>query len=211
MNLKNKKHAILVSLLILSLIAAAVAGIWILAQDEPTTKAQDKNTQQQKPAFVFDKTKAPGWWSGGNNWPDIKDFTSGHVTKDDISVASISVGQGEYGKPGNCFVDYYYWDKNVDPTQALIAMEERSIKGMTNVQLTPRGVHPLKIDTPEGTKEYQLHQYEFTGAGSSTFAKGAQFGYIPLTKGHIEIRSYCNTADQLPNTATPLTAVSLKK
>lgn len=211
MNLKNKKRAFLASLLIVGLIATAVAGIWILAQDEPTTKAQDKNTQQQKPAFVFDKTKAPGWWSGGNNWPDIKDYEGNQMTKEDLPVADLSASQGEPNKPSDCSVSYFYWDKIVDPAQALVAMEERSIKGTTNVQLIPRGVHPLKIDTPEGTKEYQLHKYEFTGAGSSTFAKGAQFGYIPLTKGHIEIRSYCNTADQLPDTVTPLTAVSLKE
>lgn len=216
MNVKKEKRqnkkiaAILIALGVF--VIAGIASVIVFRMMMPQTFLKEAAVNHpQGPVFMFHDTAAPGWWSGGNISDSIDNYTGDQITKDDISVASMSVSQGKRNEPGNCFVSYYFWEKNIKPAEALVAMERRSIEGETNVSLSPLGQHKLKIDTYEGQKEYTLHQYEFTGSGSANRAKGAQFGYVSLNDGYIEMRSYCNKADQLKDTLIVLPAVSLEK
>jgi hypothetical protein len=173
---QNKKFSVaLVTVGIFILVGAATV---VTLQTIPGLLVKDTVVASpQKPTFVFHDKNAPGWWSGGNNHPDIKDFTGDQVSADDLPVASISIGQGEYGGWKDCFVGYSFSDEKVDIDEARVAMEKRSVEGEENVFLTPLDKRQITINTYEGAKEYTLHQYEFTGSGSAQRAKGVQFGY----------------------------------
>lgn len=213
MNLKDKKLrknkiSVLVVTVGLLVVASVTGGVLFYGKNKALADTKASNTD--KPTFMFDETKAPGWWSGGNNWPDIKDYTGGQVTETDLPVASISVGQGESGSMGDCFVDYYLQKQTLSDVAAAVSeMEKRSVDGGDNITLSPLGVQAIKIETLDGVKTYQLHQYEVTGAGNTKRAKGVQFGYMPLKSGRIEVRSYCNEADQLDETLPAIKAVRL--
>ena len=65
------------------------------------------------------------------------------------------------------------------------------------------------MNTPEGDKEYQLHQYD-TNNKDDTYKKGTALGFISLSNGHIEVRSTCWQASQLDDTLPVLRAIRLE-
>ena len=206
MALLNKKRTLIGSVIALLILGCfVIVALW---NTKRQTEAVDSVTSG--PMFHFDKSKAPGWWSDGNVVQNASDFTGGQVTKDNLASSLITINQGERGKSSDCFVTYYYWDKPVDPSVALAKMEKQSVGESSSVVLVPLRTQMATIDTNVGKKELQIHQYEFTGSGSATRAKGVQFGYISLDKGHIEMRGYCNKADQLIDTVSALQSIVFK-
>jgi hypothetical protein len=208
---KKYKHSKKIIVGILSLVIISVAGIGIALTITDNRNSNKTAEVSDKPSFHYDSAKSPGWYSGGNRWPNLDDYEGGQVTEDDLEVASISVSKGEQGKPSDCFVNYFYWDKPIDdPVIALQKMKAFTIGESKTLTLEDSATHVVSIDTPDGTKEFQLHQYTLAGQGSEQLAKGAQFGYIPVSKGYIEIRGYCNESSQLAATLPAVQSVSLK-
>ena len=67
------------------------------------------------------------------------------------------------------------------------------------------------MDTPEGSKNYKLHYYDYGGKSSDLTKHGNAIGYVSLTRGHIEVRSICTETSQLDETLPILQAVRLEK
>lgn len=206
MIVSKHKKVFVITLVILLAFASILTVVLTQSSNRPL---QNTGAANNKPSFHFDSLRATGWSSSGNIRQDFRDYTGGQVTKDDLATAQISISQGAPNKPANCFIDYYYWEKAVNPAIALAEMKQRSVEGDADVMLNSLGIQTLTISTPDGIKELELNQYEFTGPGSKTRAKGVQFGYLPLSNGYIEVRSYCNTTEQLTDALPALRAVSL--
>ena len=199
----KRKILVIASIAILLIVTTVVAlYFW-------QTQQADGAPVANKPSFAFDHSKAPGWWSAGNNWPDIKDFTGDQVTATDLPVADIAVHHGTETKPdSSCFVMAFYQKGSVDLASELKKRETGMQSAGENPKLlTQVGTSMLSINTPEGAKEYTLYKYNLDMPQTQ---KGNAFGFIPLTSGYIEVRSVCPTAEQLAITLPALTAVALK-
>lgn len=161
-----------------------------------------------KPRFVFDQSSAPGWWSAGNNWPNIQDFTGDQVTEADLPVADINAHKGTKDKPEGCFVMAFYKNESVNITETLKKREaDMTAGGKDPSILTQVSIEKQFMRTPEGIKNYELYQYDLN---KSQIQRGNEFGFIPLRDGHIEVRGVCATADQLPQTLVGLSAIKLE-
>jgi len=160
---------------------------------------------QPKTAFTFRAEKAPEWWAGKNNYPKEDETVSYQGSTEDLPAVALTVAQGTEAVPKNCFVNYFYWQKSVNPAAALEDMKARTTEG--------GGLSLREIDTHELTMNnvpYTLHQYEITGEDNDNVASGVEFAYIPYGDGYIEARGYCETVGQLPVTLPAFDAVELK-
>lgn len=203
--LNKRAAAVALGVVALVFVAVIIVGFYLTKH-----QGEQAGSHTDKAVFRFNESVAPGWWSDGSIEQSVDDFTDDQVTKDNLAASLITVNRGDRGKSADCFATYYYWNKPVDPGAALQEMVRRSTEGDDSVKLILLRSHTIRIDTSSGTREVQMHQYEFTGAGSKTRAKGAQFGYANLENGHIEIRGYCNEANQLEGTLAGLRSVSLR-
>jgi hypothetical protein len=202
----SKKLIISISALVV-IGAIGVGVMFIITNNRELVKTAEVS---DKPAFHYDRATSPGWYGGVNNWPNMDDYTGDQIAKDDLPVVSTTVSQGESGKPSDCFVNYFYWDKQIDPVVALEEMKKFTVGAGDALYLETITTHTISMDTPEGVKEFQLHQYNLAGSGSDQVAKGAEFGFVPLSKGYIDIRGYCNQSSQLSTTLPAILSVSLK-
>lgn len=160
-----------------------------------------------KPFFSFDEAKSPGWWSGGNNWQDIHDYTGDQITEAELPIADISVLQGTRQTPGNCFVTAFYQKGVVDIATALKEREDEMISAdEDSSSLKQVGTVQQTILTPDGIKEYTVYQYDMD---VPDVQRGNEFGFIPLDDGYVEVRGVCLTADLLPQTIPTLSAIKL--
>lgn len=200
---KNKKVTVATSLLVLIGLAAGSFLFW------PNTKQDVASAEPiSKPFFSFDKDRANDWWTHGNNWPDIKEYTGNQITDDDLPVADIVVFRGKQGEFGDkCFVTAMY---NKGPVDTTAAVQKRKVALSDNQNglpvVTSTGASTLKMQTPEGSKEYTMHRFN---VDAPNIQQGNEFGFIPLTEGHIEVRGVCPTADMLSETDAVLTAITL--
>lgn len=202
------------------------------------TKTEIEN--RGKPKFIFATAKFPDWATTGNNWVNPKDITDyGGSPKDDLPIADISVQQCKTGsrcsdlvekcRPWHddkntnckalsqgtmnspCFVMAFYNNKIIDSEQAVTAYldHQKSFDNFTTVK--EAGSRTLTMDTPEGSKNYKLHYYDYGGKSSDLTKHGNAIGYVSLTRGHIEVRSICTETSQLDETLPILQAVRLEK
>lgn len=185
------------------IIIVSIVTVFITFADHPKVATPPDD----KPAFSFDQSKAPEWWSGGNNWPNIDDFTGGQVTEADLPIADINVLKGTKDKPGECFVTAFYQKGSLNVETMLKKRESEMIMGEANPSVLKQiAAVQQKIETPEGPKIYTLYQYNLD---KTNIQKGNEFGFIPLTNNYIEVRGICPSADQLPTTVTALAAIRL--
>lgn len=105
---------------------------------------------------------------------------------------------------------YGYYAGPIDVTAALKAVTAYSVDKTSDLGIKPLGEKTVIMNTSEGPKEFQVHQYEFTGEDSRSMAKGVQFAYVPLKDGYIQIKGYCETADELVGSELALSAVGFK-
>jgi len=197
--------ALILSLSALILALAAAFGAWWIT----SRNHGDAPTSKPSVVFTFDNAKAPGWTSTGNLSPRTASQTTDPTTGEDLPIASIIVHQGDMKKPSACFISYAYYDKSIDSLQALKEAETRATSGSNSLSLKKLRTHALSVPTPEGTKDYQLTQYETTGSYSEKLMRGIELGFVSLADGHIKIDGHCNTAKQLHDTIAPLNAISL--
>jgi len=201
------KKLIAAFVIVLSAGIVTFGGFYVADAVQPQEKA---GTQVERPSFTFDAAIAPDWFSGANYWPDANEYTGNQVTEADLPVVSMTVNLGTATKPGPCFITYSYKNGPIDVAAEIKNIEIFSVNKSEGLILSKLGEKSVTMKTSEGSKDYQINQYEFAGPGSSSMAKGAQFAYIPLKDGHVEIRGYCETAEQLADTMPALLAVGFK-
>lgn len=161
-------------------------------------------------SFSFDGTKAPGWWSGTDNWPSVQQQGGDQATIKNPTIVQMSVAQGSPTKPGACFVMYFYKKGSINIGNTLNDMKASVTKGDAGLVLDESNAITLTINTFEGTKRLQLHQYSLSGSPGNTTTRGIEFGLAQLGDGYIEIRGYCEIAAQIDDTLPALNSVSLK-
>lgn len=198
-----KKPIIFIVVGVVVVAGMVVAGVLIWqSQTTPTDQASTK------PSFAFNSAKAPGWWSGGNNWPDINDFTGDQVTAAELPVADIMITKGSQEKPGNCFVMAFYQNGAINIPETLEKRRSGMVPADKSSDILTQVAAPLRtMLTPEGTKEFQYYQYDLD---LPQVQRGNAFGFIPLSNGYVEVRGICSVADELPTTHEALTALSLQ-
>lgn len=234
----NKKIRIVVASLSLVLLAGVVVGV--IFQDKIKSVASDVSTSienQGKPRFAFDTAKFPDWATAGNAYTDPNDITDdGQGSKDDLPISGIIVNQCENGsscsnlvkqcepyadsKPSckklaqstmntHCFVSAFYNERKVEPEQEVAKYIEHN-KSFGTMVIQEAGVKTLTMNTPDGSKEYTLHYYDYQNKSGETIKHGNAIGYISLTNGHIDIRSVCSETNQLNETLPILSAIRLE-
>lgn len=239
-NKKIKSRKVSSVLIIAGLILAVSAVAGFLFRDTLQMTIADTQAaiqNQGKPRFVFDTAAFPDWASSGNVWVNPADITDyGGGAKEDLPTADISMQQCTTGSncsklvekcrprkgEGNeckqlakytldtpCFVSVYYIEKNIDPSKA-IADELKQWTTLSDQTPIEVGIQTLTMQTPEGNQTYQFHQYD-TNSKDASYKRGIALGFVPLEKGHIEVRGDCWQASQLDNTLPILRAVSLTK
>jgi len=237
---RGKKRRPTTVLIIVSALALLALTAGFISQDTLKTVATDVKSSienQGKPKFVFDTEKFPDWATVGNVYTNPDDITDDFQgSKDDLPLAGMNVNQCERGsncvkliercepwsedKPAckklaqstmntNCFVSVFYNERKVDPEQEVVKFIDNvnSFGGMTIQEV---GTKTLTMLTPEGRKEYTLHNYKYKNQGSDTIKQGNAIGYISLSNGHIDIRSICTEASQVDETISVLSAIRLE-
>lgn len=224
---KNKKISTIFIAIGLLLVVSATLGF--MFQDKIKAAVTDvvaSVENSNKPKFAFDGTKLPDWASSGNTYQDSDPITT-------ISVAQCTEGSNcsslvekcrvqvdksnqscqkleQYTAKG-CDVHAYYSSGSINPDTAVKDQLKEWSSYSDGFSLTPTevGVKTLTMNTPEGDKEYQLHQYD-TNNKDDTYKKGTALGFISLSNGHIEVRSTCWQASQLDDTLPVLRAMRLE-
>lgn len=157
--------------------------------------ANTKNNYQ----FIFDNTKAHGWWAAANFRPTMDDYTGDQMKEEDLNVVGRTIFQGanEQDTSGNCFVMFSYFDQQIDVAQKLKEKEKSITFNDASLSLNKVSVETLEMSTPEGIKPYQLHNYDIVGNNGSDFMRGTGVGYVTLSDGYLFINSVCKEASQL--------------
>lgn len=219
-SVKQKHHKYL--LVILAVILVGVGGIaYKMHKKSETSDSKPSQQTIAKPQFVFDNQELPNWWTAGNRSPSIDQITEGpEMSEQDLPIADMSIhhckdsqscsNAGMDVAEDNCFVMLFAGNGSIDPVKAV----ERKMKenqSFGDMIIEEVGVKTLSINTPEGQKSYQLHQYQYTNKGHGATLKGNALGYVSLDKTHIQIQSVCAEANQLDGTLPVLEAVTLRQ
>ncbi|HPG37598.1 MAG TPA: hypothetical protein PK865_02270 [Candidatus Saccharibacteria bacterium] len=157
---------------------------WLLWYKNDFYKPVAHKAGAAKLAPIFKFNGAPGWRQGPTNYN---------------SMALFSDNQ-------NCFVSVQRKSGALS-VQDELSKVKNSFAGSDRT-ITEAGQQTLTLQTSAGKKSYVL--YRFAGndsSGATTFMNGIELGFVPLTKGFIEISGHCNTAAQLPETGPALQAV----
>lgn len=210
--MKTKKILKLKIIILIAVLAVLVSGS-VVVYTLVTRSASSDNAAVNTTSFIFDESKAPGWFAGANIDGAV---TNAAAAPTSIKLATTTrfIAQGTAEKPtGDCFIQYSYWANNSkDLNQALneaTALSSTNTAGSFTLQ--PTGSAGYAMTTPAGNTSFQLHQYEAVGPDVAQMSTGEQFAYLKAGTGYIEIRGYCKTADQLSVTLPVLSAVSFKE
>jgi len=157
---------------------------WLLWYKNDFYKPVAHKAGNAKLAPIFKFNGAPGWRQGPTNYNSMALFSDNH----------------------NCFVSVQRKSGALS-VQDELSKVKNSIAGSDRT-ITEAGQQTLTLQTSAGKKSYVL--YQFAGndsSGATTFMNGIELGFVPLTKGFIEISGHCNTAAQLGETVLVLRAV----
>lgn len=221
-NTKNKKLSMMLIFAGVVLFAVIVAGF--VFRDEIKTIATNVTTSienRDKPKFVLGSTQFSDWASSGNTYQD--------GSQDDAAIVTMSMQQCASGshcsnlveecrsnhqcekldqlsRAGHCMVHFYYFDRPINPDEAIADF----IKTNAGFKVDTREIaaKTLSMNTPEGDKTYQLHQYD-SGNTSGNYKSGISLGYISLESSHIEVLGICNASSQLDEVLPVLNVVRL--
>lgn len=200
---RNKK---LVTLLIFTPIIVAVTTILLLLNTLQTQFAPEA----PKPLFTFNESSAPGWWAA-ENWHGSNDGSNVEQGEDKSLITGRNYFSGTREQPGTCFVMYFYKEGTVDAGSAIQDITDKSADKEAGESMQKLGTHNYTLQTFNGVKNFELHQYELVGGEANQKASGIEVAYVPLNEGYVEIRGHCEKADQLNQTLPLFEAVSLKK
>lgn len=169
------------------LIVAVTAFVTIIGKHDTTEAASSpKTASTQSAESQFSFTGAPGWRQGPTNKTSMALFQDGH----------------------DCFTSIQHKTGTVDVAAEREKKQANDTKqGITS---TPIGSLVVTLQSSEGQKQYQLHQYSASGtAGGQKVKGGVEFGYFQLPNGYLKIEGHCDTASQLPATIPALQAIKL--
>ncbi|RYF96339.1 MAG: hypothetical protein EOO00_02985 [Chitinophagaceae bacterium] len=201
--LKNKKITVFMILMLLS--GTVIGCILVRLNTQQNSVAAESVS---KPFFLFDSDRTSDWWTYGNRWPDIKEYTGNQTTDSDLPIAEMVAYRGKQREfSDGCFVSTMYNKGTIDVETAV----QKKINNLSENQkdssvVTSTGTSRLIMQTPEGSKEYTVHRFD---VDVPNIQKGNEFGFIPLDEGYIEVRGVCPTADLLPETESVLSAIKL--
>lgn len=203
--MKRRVVIIGISACVVIIITTAAAVSWLL---------QDKLIAQnsvERPAFAFDSAAMPGWYTGGNNWPNPDDLEGGVMRKNELPKADISIHQGVNEQDvihGHCFTMAAFYDKAIDINEQL-QKNVISSTGDDGRIITPVGTSDVAIMTYDGLKTLSLHKYDISGPAAKDLQRGMANGYVALSNGHLAIQSVCQESSQLDETVPVHSATSL--
>jgi hypothetical protein len=158
-------------------------------------------------AFVFESSKASGWWTAG-----IIDSGSQKPSQSSnapVPTKTMIIAQGTKEQPtGDCFVEFNYWaDSSKDLSQAFGDIAAAgSPDSLVPTKVTDHAMKTDAVDTP-----YQVHQYSLTGPDVAQMSTGEEFAVLKAGTGYVDIRGYCETADQLAVIEPVFSAVSFRE
>lgn len=207
-----KKRLIIPTLLALVAIAIVLGFVFKDDIDSTLFNARHLNYDDNKPTFKFDDNRFSGWWSSGNTYTTNEDYDQALDKEAVLPASSLAIHEDSEPNSSNkaCFVNYSHYEHTVDTAIALDKFKQQTIKGReSNLILEEVNVQSLEINTHEGPKQYQLHQFDMQGAHTGNLLRGISYGHIPLSKGYVDIRSYCNSAEDLPKVLHVLSAVEI--
>lgn len=171
-------------------ILIVIAGLYFVFNTKPDTSSpatSTVNTPSQSDTSRFSFSGAPNWRKGPSNSTSIALFHS-----------------------NGCFTSLEYKTGVANPATALEKIRADLVSMDYTVSPGATATTSLKSDGRD--LQFQLNQYSVSGMGSGGEAKGGQeFGYLQLTDGYIEVKGFCDTADQLPTSIEALQAVEYKK
>lgn len=207
---KHKKRIFLAVFFGVTLLVT-IAVIFILRGSPPDSLETAKDSGE--PSFSFDSTRAQGWWSAGNRAPATNAIDGPEMDTSELPIADISVHEEktDTATSSGCFVSFSYYAVSIDPAATLQAKAAQITEGRSGIVVNAVGVQDAQIVTPEGVKAYKVHQYALEGSPSQNILRGAQFAYVPIQSGHIQVFGYCKKASDLAKTTPVLSAVSLSK
>lgn len=234
-----EKNTGMVALILIGILLAGSVVTGFLFQDSIKTTIANIQTDlnnRGEPKFVFNTAKFPDWATAGNVYANPDDSTDDSDSRNDNQLVSgINITQcksetncsklvdackqrhddkaeckvlTEYTTDTHCMVSAYYSKKPIDTNKA-VASEREEWSRFSSGTPYQVGLKKLTIDTPDGNKEYQLYQYD-TNNKDTSYKRGSAFGFIPLSDGHIEVRSVCWEASQLDETLPILSAIALE-
>ncbi len=192
MNIKQKQSSNLKLIaILLGVFVLAFAGGFAFAWQQKasvSTKSAVKDSLQSM--FVFDAPS--GWRQGPSN---------------EVSMAAFSTAQPD--GTSSCFMSAEYYDIAIKETDAVKKNEEDIAQGGNTV--TAIGAQTLAINTPEGKKQYTLHQYKIVSSGQDALMGGHSIAFVPHKTGHLKIYANCNTVEELPITIPALEAYRIQR
>lgn len=164
------------------------------------------------PIFAFNEQVADGWWATGNSnaQATVTDDYAGDTPIDKLPIASRNIFQKQPGTTDGCFVMYSYYNYPAD-IDALRKERESGFDKQSDLIYNALGTQLLAIDSPEGTKPYEVYQYAVTGPGSKQMQRGMSWGYVQLSNGYIAVNGVCPEGDQLNGTSSAMRSISLIK
>ena len=188
MNIKQKRSSkpkfLIVSVGIFAL--AFTGGVLFASRHEKPVAA---NNTEVKSMFAF--TPPKGWRQGPHN---------------QTSMAAFSPARAD--GTSACFTSAEYYTGTVNLAKAIQKDTDGIIQGGNTV--TQLRTQPLTIQTYQGPKQYELHQYSVNSPSSSTIMGGHAIGFVSFDSGHLKIYANCNTAEELPTTIDALQAYTLQ-
>lgn len=202
----RKKPYLVVIIAGVILLVAAFSVYYFFTHE--SSKAEERQTVSG--AFSFDQQIAPGWSASSNIYPTdgLTDDFQGDV--ESLPVVSMNIFEGTQQTPGSCFVMYSYYDKPAGDEQSVAGFEASTLKGSEHA-LKLLGTYDYTMQTPESAQPLKIHQYYLEGGEKSNLSTGVQYGVVLQTNGYIEVKSYCETPDQLDKTLPVFRAVTLNR
>lgn len=202
---KTKKLFIILTICILLVVATGIY-VW----NSPKLLSAFGFTKPV-PVFIFDQSKAPGWWAGDNynSQAGVDDTYEGDVPPDKLPVAGFNIFKGKKGQnETDCFVMVSYYDYKEDVARL---KEEKERSTPTSMPTVKVGEKEAAINVLGSSRAFSLTHFEVTGPESKDLMKGMNYGWIETDEGYISVAGVCPTAAQLDDTIEVMKAISLVK
>lgn len=109
-------------------------------------------------------------------------------------------------KNGTCLITIFHRKGAINVATKVKQNEASFVKDGYSIKQVD--TKTLTLKTATGPRQYELHQYHVTGDGIGwKMNPGQEFGYIPLSKGYLDVRGYCDSVEQLQATIPALRAI----
>ena len=204
---KNKKAVVII---VCSLAILIGLGVTYILNSTQILRAV--GLSKPAPVFVFNESKAPGWWAAENyNSRDSTkpDKYEGSEPIEKLPVASMNVFKGEKGQYKTaCFILSSYYDYKTDTAQ-LSKNKEDEVRASTSMRKI--GDSNVSINMFGEPKSFTMKNYELVGPDAENAMKGMSYGWIEAGDGYVGVNSVCPTASELDETSAVIGALSLVK